>query len=178
MQLICPVGCTNYKLQQNRCIRRGPTALRSMCPAPFPALLFRLFEIRPGQHAARSSCHSILSGASVMSQFRLFRRRDRSTLVQSLDHLFSLVYYCVSVFLRAAFRSIGLRACVSVCGATQCISRGDSYATFALVPVIYSGYRTVCTPNPRTVSTPRQRFCRFTLQILIAILVISRVLHT
>ncbi|GBP08958.1 hypothetical protein EVAR_78323_1 [Eumeta japonica] len=35
------------------------------------------------------------------------------------------------------------------CRARQ--SRNDSYATFALVPVIYSGYRAVCTPSPRTV---------------------------
>ncbi|GBP77959.1 hypothetical protein EVAR_83207_1 [Eumeta japonica] len=93
-----------------------------------------------------------------------------------LDHPFSLVCYCVSLFLRAAFRSVGLRACTSVwCRAGT--SRSDSYATFALVPVIYSGYRTVCTPSPLTVSAPREHYRRFTLQILIAILVISRVLH-
>ncbi|GBP40333.1 hypothetical protein EVAR_86479_1 [Eumeta japonica] len=34
---------------------------------------------------------------------------------------------------------VGLRACMSVCSAAQCTSRGDSYATFAFVPVIRSG---------------------------------------
>ncbi|GBP07526.1 hypothetical protein EVAR_4867_1 [Eumeta japonica] len=37
-----------------------------------------------------------------------------------LDRPFSLVCYCVAVFLRAAFRSVGLRACTSVWGAAQC----------------------------------------------------------
>ncbi|GBP72218.1 hypothetical protein EVAR_51125_1 [Eumeta japonica] len=36
-------------------------------------------------------------------------------------------------------RVIGLRACINVCSAAQCTSRGDSYATFAFVPVICSG---------------------------------------
>ncbi|GBP05393.1 hypothetical protein EVAR_76807_1 [Eumeta japonica] len=94
-----------------------------------------------------------------------------------LDHPFSLVYYCASVFLRAAFRSVGLRVCMSVCGAAQCTSHCDSYATSALVPVIYSGYSTVCTPSPCTVSAPREHSRRLTLQMPIAILVISRVLH-
>ncbi|GBP87886.1 hypothetical protein EVAR_63825_1 [Eumeta japonica] len=94
-----------------------------------------------------------------------------------LGHPLSLVCYCASGFFRAAFRSVGLRACTSVWGAAQCTSRGESYATFALVPMIYFDYRTVCTPSPLTVSAPRERSRRFTLQILIAILVISRVLH-
>ncbi|GBP41502.1 hypothetical protein EVAR_24421_1 [Eumeta japonica] len=47
----------------------------------------------------------------------------------ALDHPFSLVCYCVPVFLRATFRSVGLRACMSVCGAAQCTSRGESQAT-------------------------------------------------
>ncbi|GBP43575.1 hypothetical protein EVAR_87492_1 [Eumeta japonica] len=54
------------------------------------------------------------------------------------------------------FRSVGLRACTSVWGTAHSRSRGDSYATFALFPVIYSGYRAVCTPT-RTVSAPRER---------------------
>ncbi|GBP74946.1 hypothetical protein EVAR_60873_1 [Eumeta japonica] len=94
-----------------------------------------------------------------------------------LDHLFSLVCYCVAVFLRAGFRSVGLRACTSVWGVAECTSRGDSYAVLALVPVIYSGGPAVCTPSPHTVSAPRERSRRFTLQIPIAILVISLVLH-
>ncbi|GBP79369.1 hypothetical protein EVAR_59213_1 [Eumeta japonica] len=36
-----------------------------------------------------------------------------------LDHPLSLVCYCVAVFLRAAFRSVGLRACTSVWGAAR-----------------------------------------------------------
>ncbi|GBP69437.1 hypothetical protein EVAR_52710_1 [Eumeta japonica] len=95
----------------------------------------------------------------------------------ALEHPFSLACYCVAVFLRAAFRSVGLRACTSVWVAAQCPSRSDSYATFALVSVIYSGYPAVCTPSPRTVSAPRERSRRFTLQIPIAILVILRILH-
>ncbi|GBP05822.1 hypothetical protein EVAR_5123_1 [Eumeta japonica] len=91
------------------------------------------------------------------------------------DHPFSLVCYCVAVFLRAALGSVGLRACMSVGGAEQWTSRGDSKATF--VPVIYSGDPAVCTSSPRTVSAPRERSRTFTLQIPIAILVISRVLH-
>ncbi|GBP80542.1 hypothetical protein EVAR_39412_1 [Eumeta japonica] len=47
---------------------------------------------------------------------------------------------------------------MSVYGATHCTSHGDSYATFALVLMIYSGYCTVCTPSPRTVSAHRERF--------------------
>ncbi|GBP80853.1 hypothetical protein EVAR_62383_1 [Eumeta japonica] len=43
-----------------------------------------------------------------------------------LDHPFSIVCYCVSVFLRAAFRTVGLRACMSVWDAAQCTSRGGS----------------------------------------------------
>ncbi|GBP58340.1 hypothetical protein EVAR_40906_1 [Eumeta japonica] len=74
-----------------------------------------------------------------------------------LDHPFSLVCHCMLVSLRAAFCSVGLCACMSVCGAAQRTSRGDSYATFALVLVIYSGGRTVYTPSPRTVSAPRER---------------------
>ncbi|GBP52981.1 hypothetical protein EVAR_97575_1 [Eumeta japonica] len=105
-------------------------------------------------------------GSSGCSAFAIGRRRSSPR-----DHPFSLVCYCVSVFLRAALRSVGLRACMSVGGAAQWTSRGDSKATF--VPVIYSGYRTVCTPSPRTVSMPRERFRKFTLQITIAILVIS-----
>ncbi|GBP79907.1 General transcription factor II-I repeat domain-containing protein 2A [Eumeta japonica] len=49
-----------------------------------------------------------------------------SVAISPLDHPFSLVYYCVSVFLRAAFRSVGLRACTSVWAAAQCKSRGGS----------------------------------------------------
>ncbi|GBP13898.1 Tetratricopeptide repeat protein 19 homolog, mitochondrial [Eumeta japonica] len=60
----------------------------------------------------------ILSGCSSVAIGRL-----RSS---PLGHPFSLVCYCVSVFLRAAFRSIGLRACMSVWGAAQCKSRGGS----------------------------------------------------
>ncbi|GBP29707.1 hypothetical protein EVAR_13630_1 [Eumeta japonica] len=56
-----------------------------------------------------------------------------------LDHPFSLVCYCVLVFLRAAFWSVGLRMCMSVCGAAQYTSRGDSYTMFAFVPVIRYG---------------------------------------
>ncbi|GBP07099.1 hypothetical protein EVAR_4504_1 [Eumeta japonica] len=51
---------------------------------------------------------------------------------------------------------------MSVCGAAPCTSHGDSYAMFSFVPVIYSGYRTVCTPSPRKVSAPRKRSRRFT----------------
>ncbi|GBP11620.1 Glutamate-gated chloride channel [Eumeta japonica] len=43
-----------------------------------------------------------------------------------LGHPFSLVCYCVTVFFRAAFRSVGFRACTSVWGAAQCKSRGGS----------------------------------------------------
>ncbi|GBP94715.1 hypothetical protein EVAR_92538_1 [Eumeta japonica] len=71
--------------------------------------------------------------------FRLFRRRNRSPSVPSPGPPFSSVCYRVLVFLRAAFRSAGLRACMSVCGTAQCTSRGDGYATFALIPMIYFG---------------------------------------
>ncbi|GBP58327.1 hypothetical protein EVAR_11607_1 [Eumeta japonica] len=45
----------------------------------------------------------------------------------------------VSVFLRAASRSVGLRACMSVCDAVQCTSSGESYTMYAFVPVICPG---------------------------------------
>ncbi|GBP07037.1 Tudor domain-containing protein 3 [Eumeta japonica] len=50
--------------------------------------------------------------------------------------------------------------------AAQCTSRGDSYATFAFVPVIYSGYRTICTPwrflrLGRALSQPGKGFMTF-----------------
>ncbi|GBP37437.1 hypothetical protein EVAR_16342_1 [Eumeta japonica] len=51
---------------------------------------------------------------------------------------FSSVCYRVSVFLRAVFRSAGLRASMSVCGTAQCTSRGNGYATFEFVTVICS----------------------------------------
>ncbi|GBP86470.1 hypothetical protein EVAR_52395_1 [Eumeta japonica] len=37
----------------------------------------------------------------------------RSVAFGLLDHPFSLVCYCVAVFLRAVFHSVGLRACTS-----------------------------------------------------------------
>ncbi|GBP24294.1 hypothetical protein EVAR_9392_1 [Eumeta japonica] len=43
-----------------------------------------------------------------------------------LGHPFSLMCYCVSVFFRAAFCSVGLHACMSVWGVAQCTSRGGS----------------------------------------------------
>ncbi|GBP76301.1 hypothetical protein EVAR_28929_1 [Eumeta japonica] len=71
--------------------------------------------------------------------FRLFRRGDRSPSVQPLDYrLVQCVNVCAG-FLRAAFRSVGFRTCMSVCAAAQYTLRGDSYATFAFVPVIRSG---------------------------------------
>ncbi|GBP09412.1 hypothetical protein EVAR_5829_1 [Eumeta japonica] len=77
-----------------------------------------------GQYLRSSGCSAVAIG------------RLRSS---PLDHPFRLACFCVSMFLRAALRSVGLRACMSVCGAAQCTSRGDNYATFAFVPVIYSG---------------------------------------
>ncbi|GBP73876.1 hypothetical protein EVAR_82705_1 [Eumeta japonica] len=72
------------------------------------------------------------------TKVKLFRRRDRSPLVQSS--------YCVSVFLRVAFRSVGLRECMSVCDPAQYTSRSDSYVCpvcpkrpTAFVPLIRSG---------------------------------------
>ncbi|GBP22358.1 hypothetical protein EVAR_11874_1 [Eumeta japonica] len=45
-----------------------------------------------------------------------------------LDHLFSLVCYCVAVFLRAAFRSVGLHACMCVgCRAVRVVRRQLSH---------------------------------------------------
>ncbi|GBP82212.1 hypothetical protein EVAR_103661_1 [Eumeta japonica] len=64
-----------------------------------------------------------IKSTTLIPQFRLFCRRDRSPSVKSLGHLFSLVCYCVAVFLRAAFRSVGLRACTSVWGAAS-VNRG------------------------------------------------------
>ncbi|GBP30304.1 hypothetical protein EVAR_27918_1 [Eumeta japonica] len=73
---------------------------------------------------------------------------------------------------------VGLCACTSVCGAAQCSSRSDSYATFALVPLFTPVYCTVCTPRPHLqISAPRERSRRLMFQIPIAILVISCVLH-
>ncbi|GBP05175.1 hypothetical protein EVAR_69639_1, partial [Eumeta japonica] len=88
---------------------------------------------------------------TVLLQFRLFLRRDRSPSVQSPGPLFSSVIPRV-VFLQAAFRSVGLRACV------ECVwchtESGDSYVTFAFVPVIYSGF---------TAPSARQARARFLL---------------
>ncbi|GBP85301.1 hypothetical protein EVAR_56850_1 [Eumeta japonica] len=61
-------------------------------------------------------------------QFQLFRHRDRSPSVQ-------------------------LHACVSVCGAAQFTSHGDSYATFAFVRVIRSGLQ------HRLHAEPTHGFC-------------------
>ncbi|GBP77076.1 hypothetical protein EVAR_61078_1 [Eumeta japonica] len=75
-----------------------------------------------------------------------------------LGHPFSLLCYCVSVFLRAAFRSVGLRACMSVWGAAQCVgSRAAAVKSRASVPATHSGDPAVCTPSPRSVSAPRER---------------------
>ncbi|GBP80302.1 Probable RNA-directed DNA polymerase from transposon BS [Eumeta japonica] len=87
-------------------------------------------------------------------EFRLFLRCDRLPSVQSPGPLFSLVCYCVAVFLRAAFRSVGLRACTSVWGAAQRKPRGGSYAT-GVRPGDKLRYPAVCTPSPHTVSAPR-----------------------
>ncbi|GBP73539.1 hypothetical protein EVAR_89199_1 [Eumeta japonica] len=72
----------------------------------------------------------------IRSQFRLSSHSSGCSTVaidhlrsSPLDHPFSLVCYCVSVFLRTAFWSVGLRVCMNVCGAAQCTSRGDSQAT-------------------------------------------------
>ncbi|GBP30453.1 hypothetical protein EVAR_20906_1 [Eumeta japonica] len=46
-----------------------------------------------------------------------------------LGYPLSLVCYCMSVLLRAAFLSVGLRACMSMCIAAQCTSHSDSQAT-------------------------------------------------
>ncbi|GBP89909.1 hypothetical protein EVAR_63572_1 [Eumeta japonica] len=68
-----------------------------------------------------------------------------------LDHPFSLVCYCVAVFLRAAFRSVGLRACTSV----WAIDEYEYIEVWASVPARSSGYPAVCMPSPHTVSAPR-----------------------
>ncbi|GBP23314.1 hypothetical protein EVAR_76029_1 [Eumeta japonica] len=54
------------------------------------------------------------------------------------------------VFLRVAFQSVG---CMSVFGAAQCTSHGDSNATFAFAPVIRSGL-----PH-RLHAEPAHSFC-------------------
>ncbi|GBP30145.1 hypothetical protein EVAR_94990_1 [Eumeta japonica] len=73
-----------------------------------------------------------------------------------LDHPFSLVCYCVSVYLRAAFRSVELRACTIV-GVPRSVSRATAVKPRASVPATSSGYPAVCTPSPHTVSAPRER---------------------
>ncbi|GBO98547.1 hypothetical protein EVAR_128_1 [Eumeta japonica] len=68
----------------------------------------------------------------VVPQFRLFLSSGCSSVAigrlrfSPLDHPFSLVCYCVSVFLRATFRSVGLHTCTSVWGAAQYKPRGGS----------------------------------------------------
>ncbi|GBP73161.1 hypothetical protein EVAR_59050_1 [Eumeta japonica] len=80
------------------------------------------------------------------NRFWLFRR-DRSP--SPLDHPFSLVYYCVSVFLRTVFRSVS-SAHVRVCVVPRSVHRAATVKLRAFVPVIYSGYRTVCTQSSRS----------------------------
>ncbi|GBP25661.1 hypothetical protein EVAR_12138_1 [Eumeta japonica] len=71
--------------------------------------------------------------------FRLFHRCDRSPSVQSSGPPFSIV------LLRAAFRSVGLRAYTSVCGTAQCSLYVDSQAT-----CVHSGllHRQHAEPSP------------------------------
>ncbi|GBP67769.1 hypothetical protein EVAR_22170_1 [Eumeta japonica] len=64
---------------------------------------------------------------------------------------------------------------VGVCGVPRSASRAAAVKPRASVPVISSGYPAGRTPSPHTVSAPRERSRIFTLQIPIAILVISRV---
>ncbi|GBP51499.1 hypothetical protein EVAR_44474_1 [Eumeta japonica] len=64
-----------------------------------------------GENYKKTAVSPVSSGCSSVAIGRL-----RSS---PQDHPFSLVCYCVSVFLRAAFRSVGLRACMSAWGATQ-----------------------------------------------------------
>ncbi|GBP54957.1 hypothetical protein EVAR_50401_1 [Eumeta japonica] len=66
---------------------------------------------RTGAHKRASACRIERSGCSSVAIGHL-----RSS---PPDHPFSLVCYCMSVFLRAAFRSVGLRACMSEWGAVQ-----------------------------------------------------------
>ncbi|GBP70731.1 hypothetical protein EVAR_51030_1 [Eumeta japonica] len=63
------------------------------------------------------------------------------------------------------------------CGVPRSVYRAAVVKLRASVPVIYSGDPAVYTPSPHTVSAPRERSRRFTLQIPDAILVISRVLN-
>ncbi|GBP10133.1 hypothetical protein EVAR_77549_1 [Eumeta japonica] len=114
----------------------------------------------------RISLYGYSSGCSSVANGR-FR-------FSPLDHPFSLACYCVAVFLRAAFCSVG-PARVRVCGVPRNVSRAAAVKPRASVPARSSGYPAVCTPSPHTVSAPRVRSGSFHTPMPIAILVISRV---
>ncbi|GBP06262.1 hypothetical protein EVAR_3603_1 [Eumeta japonica] len=66
------------------------------------------------RHSESTTCSFHIKKSSGCSSVAIGRLR-----FSPLDHPFSLVCYCVAVFLRAAFRSVELRACTSVWGVEQ-----------------------------------------------------------
>ncbi|GBP26021.1 hypothetical protein EVAR_20035_1 [Eumeta japonica] len=92
--------------------------------------------VRPGAHIAHNGFWPLLALHRGRNTKKSASVADRSAVAIShlrsnpLNHPFSLVCYCVSGFLQAVFRSVRLRTCISVCGAAQCTSRGDSQATY------------------------------------------------
>ncbi|GBP75736.1 hypothetical protein EVAR_58829_1 [Eumeta japonica] len=156
-----------------RAVRFVPVSSRGVCRLPINSASKAapyIFIFIYGRALYSSGCFAVPDPDPI--------RRPIGCLRSSpLDHLFSLMSYCVSVFLRAVFRSIKLCACEYECVVPSSLHRATTVKLRVFVPVMHSGYRTVCTPSPHTVFAPRERSRRFTLQILIAILVISCVLH-
>ncbi|GBP10140.1 Probable proline--tRNA ligase, mitochondrial [Eumeta japonica] len=127
--------------------RRSPGTSHRLTPVPAPVAGCRRPATTTTLMREKCKVHGHTSSIKIIPVVP----PSRSLACGPVPWTTRLVCYCVSIFLRVAFQSVGLRACMSVYGAAQCTSRGNSYVTFALVPVIYPGYRTVCTPSPRTV---------------------------
>ncbi|GBP86380.1 hypothetical protein EVAR_59946_1 [Eumeta japonica] len=151
-----------------KCLRsRGPRGGATRAPHYTPARI-KLRYVR-----AENVLRRFIAPTAVVPLF--FITPGQAEYFAPLDRPFSLVCYCVAVFLRAGYL-VSDSARVRACGVPRSVHRAAAVKLRASVPVIYSGDLTVCTPSPLTVSAPRKRFRRFTLQIPIAILVISRVL--
>ncbi|GBP24602.1 hypothetical protein EVAR_79513_1 [Eumeta japonica] len=67
----------------------------------------------------------------IFSQFRLFRRPDRSPSVQYPGPPFRLVCYCVCSVPLSRFRRVGLRACIIECDTVKCLPSGTYKYRFA-----------------------------------------------
>ncbi|GBP73156.1 hypothetical protein EVAR_52583_1 [Eumeta japonica] len=108
---------------------RAKSTLKQMVACFFGINGHLLIVPLENRKTVNSEWYTTICLPEVFEEFRLFLRCDRSPSVQSPRPPFILVCYCVSVFLRNAFRSVGFRACRSVWSAAQCTSRGGSQAT-------------------------------------------------